>query len=139
MNVAYACPSCGRTTHSEFDENSVDLTCAHCGSQRKIPHGAATREGLSRCLVCPSEELFVRKDFPQQLGVTIVVVGLAASCIPWYFHNWYATFAATCFSATAATPSTAAQRDSIAIRRSTLRRTSATASNKPDCRRAGSR
>ncbi len=35
----------------------------------------------------------MRKDFPQGLGVTIVTVGLAASCVPWYFHNWYGTFA----------------------------------------------
>ncbi len=48
---------------------------------------------IHRCLVCPSKELFVRKNFPQGLGVTIVAVGLLASCIPWYFHQWYTTFA----------------------------------------------
>jgi hypothetical protein len=37
--------------------------------------------------------LFVRKDFPQRLGVTIVVLGLAASCIPWYYSRPLWTFA----------------------------------------------
>lgn len=93
MKITYACPKCDRTTDSDFDENSTRFTCVHCGQQRAIPPAAVTAEGVSRCLVCPSEELFLRKDFPQRLGVTIVAVGLAASCIPWYFHNWYGTFA----------------------------------------------
>jgi hypothetical protein len=48
---------------------------------------------VHRCLACGGSELFARKDFSQRLGVTIVVLGLAASCIPWYFHYWYATYA----------------------------------------------
>jgi hypothetical protein len=93
MNINYACPKCERTTHSDFDENTTHLSCTHCGAERAVPSGAVTAGGVSRCLVCPSEELFLRKDFPQRLGVTIVAVGLAASCIPWYFHNWYGAFA----------------------------------------------
>lgn len=93
MNITYACPQCEQTTRTELDAQSTELTCIHCGSASKIPAGAVTDGGVSRCVVCPSEELFLRKDFPQGLGVTIVVLGLAASCIPWYFHNWYGTFA----------------------------------------------
>jgi hypothetical protein len=93
MNITYACPSCERTTRSEFDETSPRLICVQCGAEQAIPAGAVSEDGVSRCLVCPSDELFLRKDFPQRLGVTIVAVGLAASCIPWYFHNWYGTFA----------------------------------------------
>ena len=93
MNVTFACPNCEQTARAEFDERSSALACSHCTEQRKIPNGAVTAEGISRCLVCPSEELYLRKDFPQGLGVSIVVIGLAASCIPWYFHNWYGTFA----------------------------------------------
>ncbi len=93
MNVTYDCPHCGRATRTEFDEQSSHLTCLHCGGEKAIPTGAVQSAGMTRCVVCPSEELFLRKDFPQHVGVTIVVVGLAASCIPWYFHNWYGTFA----------------------------------------------
>ena len=93
MNVTYACPRCEQTTRAEFDASTTELTCVHCGVARPIPANAVDAEGPTRCLVCPSEELFIRKDFPQGLGVAIVTVGLAASCIPWYFHHWYATFA----------------------------------------------
>jgi hypothetical protein len=44
-------------------------------------------------MVCPSTELFVRKDFPQRLGVAIVVVGLAASCVTWAWQMLVPTFA----------------------------------------------
>lgn len=47
---------------------------------------------LSRCVVCDSEEFFIRKDFPQRLGMTLVVLfGLVAS-IFYYYQNIPATF-----------------------------------------------
>lgn len=45
-----------------------------------------------RCLACPSSDLYIRKAFPQRLGVAIVVVGFAISCVFWYFHRPIATF-----------------------------------------------
>lgn len=45
------------------------------------------------CLACPSHELFVRKDFPQRLGVGIVVTGFAASTVAWFFHRVLLSFA----------------------------------------------
>ena len=41
----------------------------------RMPAGAIEDSRLSRCLVCPSVDLFVRKDFPQRLGVGLVAVG----------------------------------------------------------------
>jgi hypothetical protein len=46
-----------------------------------------------RCLACPSTDLFVRKDFPQRLGVAIVVAGFAVSCVTWYLYQKELTFA----------------------------------------------
>jgi hypothetical protein len=43
---------------------------------------------LRRCVVCPSSDLYARKDFPQRLGVTLVVLGFAASCVAWYYVSW---------------------------------------------------
>ena len=48
---------------------------------------------LRRCLVCPSKELFLRKDFPQRLGVGIVVAGFVASCVTWAWQLLVPTFA----------------------------------------------
>ena len=48
---------------------------------------------MRRCLVCPSTELFVRKDFPQRLGVAIVIAGFALSCVFWAYDEVIVTFA----------------------------------------------
>src|SRR6185369_4922364 len=37
--------------------------------------------------------LFVRKDFPQRVGVAVVVVGIVASCVAWAYMAVIATFA----------------------------------------------
>ena len=49
---------------------------------------------LQQCLACPCVDLFVRKDFPQRLGVLIVVVGLGMSCIFYSFHMLIWSFGA---------------------------------------------
>ncbi len=77
----------------EFDDSTAELVCRDCGHAVVVPDEAVSGGEVVRCLVCPSKELYVRKDFPQKLGLAIVVIGFAASCVPWYFHNWYGTFA----------------------------------------------
>jgi len=57
-----------------------------------VPQGAIADGRVRRCVVCPSTELFVRKDFPQRLGVAIVVLGFAASCVSWHYYHLYLTF-----------------------------------------------
>ncbi len=37
------------------------------------------------CIACPSHDLFVRKDFSQRLGVTIVTLGFHRQFDPWYY------------------------------------------------------
>jgi hypothetical protein len=92
MNVTYACKQCERVYRRELTAAENGYAC-ECGYITPVETEAIADGEVSRCAVCPSSELFVRKDFSQRLGVTIVVVGLASSCIPWYFGNWFATFA----------------------------------------------
>jgi len=93
MNVSYRCPSCDATNHVAFDGVAVELACSRCAARLVVPQGAWEDGRLQRCLACPSTDLFIRKDFPQRLGVLIVVLGFAASCVSWYFHWIYTTFA----------------------------------------------
>jgi hypothetical protein len=58
-----------------------------------IPGGAVSDERIERCLVCPSTDLFARKDFPQRLGVALVVLGFIASSIAWANYQVVWTFA----------------------------------------------
>jgi hypothetical protein len=100
MHIAYACPACAATVALDGVETRTSLDCPRCGSVLPLPTdalqwqtGGRGRLRLRRCLVCPSTELFARKDFPQRLGVGIVVVGFIASCVTWAWRLLVPTFA----------------------------------------------
>lgn len=93
MNVIYACPHCHATTSSPLDDQATTIACTYCNHATAIPHEALSGDQLHRCVVCPSKELFARKNFPQRLGVAIVVVGFALSCITWNYRWVLPTFA----------------------------------------------
>ena len=97
MNITYACPSCEAGVRIHFDADTPELECPHCQGTITINAGtidAKAIEGnrVQRCLVCPSTDLFVRKDFPQRLGVGLVVIGIVGSSIAWYYSNLLWTF-----------------------------------------------
>ena len=69
------------------------LVCPKCGQSIADATDAFDDGRLRRCLACPSTDLFVRKDFPQRLGVAIVTVGIIASCVTWAMSLLVATFA----------------------------------------------
>lgn len=92
MNVTYACPACHEATRSYFDASSRQLKCHACGQELTIPDNSVEGNHIQRCLVCPSTDLFVRKDFPQRLGVFIVAVGIIGSSYAWYHANLLWTF-----------------------------------------------
>jgi hypothetical protein len=74
------------------------VTCPQCGDKRPRPESAWQEDRPVRCLVCGCNDLFVRKDFSQRLGVTIVVIGFVVSSAFWYYRipiGAYATLFAT--------------------------------------------
>jgi ribosomal protein S27E len=86
MNVTFRCPHCDNIGDVDFDQSTREIACPHCQAKWPIPPGSTTGGQLAQCLICPSTELFVRKDFSQSLGVTIVVVGAVVSSIFWYLR-----------------------------------------------------
>jgi hypothetical protein len=92
MNITYACPRCDAVNRAGIEPETERLTCTSCGAEIKPPADAWEGRHLRRCLVCPSTDLFVRKAFPQRLGVAIVVAGFVASCIAWNYYYVELTF-----------------------------------------------
>jgi hypothetical protein len=92
MNVAFICPECDQLVRAEVSPHEESLACMDCGGRIAVPADGFDGRHLTRCLVCPSTDLFVRKDFPQRLGVTIVTLGIIASCVAWGYHLTYITF-----------------------------------------------
>jgi hypothetical protein len=65
----------------------------NCGRKILVSPGAIDEGRVRRCLVCPSTDLYVRKDFPQRLGVALVAVGAVGSSIAWAYAQVFWTFA----------------------------------------------
>ena len=93
ITLTYRCTTCKTASTHEFDDLTSQLTCPHCQTTLKTSSGALQGGELVACLVCPCDDLFLRKDFPQRLGVAIVTVGLGLSCVTWMFHMLIGTFA----------------------------------------------
>jgi DNA-directed RNA polymerase subunit RPC12/RpoP len=92
LNISYQCPECQRDARLEFSGESSALACPHCQQRIALPAKAMEGRQLRRCLVCPSTDLFVRKDFPQRLGVAIVVLGFLASSVAWANYQIFWAF-----------------------------------------------
>lgn len=92
MNVTFCCPNCQTTLRRDFSATTERLECSSCGQAIAVPRGAVGEETVERCLVCPSRDLYVRKDIPQRVGVGVVVAGILASSIAWGYHHVYWTF-----------------------------------------------
>lgn len=93
MQITFPCPRCEQTAQAEWAPGQDHLPCSHCGLALTVPEDSWQDGLLERCLACPSHDLFVRKDFPQRLGVTIVVTGFVFSSIAWYFYHPLWSFA----------------------------------------------
>jgi hypothetical protein len=92
MNVTFRCPHCDHTASADFGPQSREIACPNCGAKWPIAAGAVSEAKLSQCLICPSTELFVRKDFSQPLGVAIVAAGVVVSSVFWAYHMPYWTY-----------------------------------------------
>jgi uncharacterized protein YbaR (Trm112 family) len=99
MNVTFECPGCQQAARVGFNASSAELACPHCEQKIQVPADAVSGARLHRCLLCPSIDLFARKDFPQRLGVALVVLGFVASSIAWANYQVLLTFAILFFTA----------------------------------------
>jgi len=93
MNVHYNCPACQQTARCRVAADSDHIACPHCRQPIQIPAGAIAGQQIHRCLVCPSTELYARKDFPQRLGVALVIAGFIGSSIAWANYQVLWSFA----------------------------------------------
>lgn len=87
MEITFPCPRCEQTVQATWSPGQAQLPCSRCNLEFRVPEDAWSEHRLRRCLACPSHDLFIRKDFPQRIGVAIVVTGFVFSSIAWYFYE----------------------------------------------------
>jgi len=84
MQIRYHCPTDGCVAIIEYEPleaSGPTMECPRCRVRHPMNISDSVRRDqlVDRCVVCGGSELFIRKDFPQRVGVAVVVVfGLAA-------------------------------------------------------------
>lgn len=86
LQIRYHCPNetCVAIIEYEpLEEVGPTLTCPRCQKEHPLTVTDALREDhvIDVCAVCGSRELFIRKDFPQRIGLMVVIVSGIASII----------------------------------------------------------
>jgi hypothetical protein len=86
MELTYSCPSCRAVGLVSPLEQASGAACRQCGLERRLHSAAIVHEELQFCPCCATTDLYLQKDFPQGLGLFIVVVGFAVSTVFWYYE-----------------------------------------------------
>jgi hypothetical protein len=76
----------------ELEPGATELRCPSCGLASPVTEEHFENGKLHGCPICGCRELFVRKDFPQRLGVGIVICGLVASSIALALHRRFTSY-----------------------------------------------
>jgi hypothetical protein len=93
MNVTFRCPQCDQTVRADHAPHQTEIVCPACKAKWRIADQAIEGGEVKQCFICPSTELFIRKDFSQSLGVIIVVIGIVVSSVFWAYHMPIWTYA----------------------------------------------
>src|SRR6516165_10375238 len=92
MELTFQCANCGQVNHVPALEAARIGRCARCGVERPLHREAIEENQLLTCPYCATADLYIQKDFPQGLGLFIVIVGFVISTIFWYFEMPVVTY-----------------------------------------------
>jgi DNA-directed RNA polymerase subunit RPC12/RpoP len=92
MELTYECPECGAINRVRDSESAPEFRCQSCGQVRAARANAVAAEGVCHCPYCGTDKLYIQKDFPQGLGLFIVVSGFALATWFWYLNRPLATY-----------------------------------------------
>lgn len=91
MQLVFHCPQCNLLHIEPVDATHRGLNCSACDWKREFPADHLDGETPRRCLACGTEDLWRQKDFPQGLGLLMVVTGASLSTLfYWYVQPAWA-------------------------------------------------
>lgn len=93
MELTFACPTCELVGQVPAVERADRAVCRRCGAEHPLHREAIVDSRLEACPWCLTSELYTRKDFPQALGLIIVIAQFAVSTVFWYYEMPLVTYA----------------------------------------------
>jgi hypothetical protein len=99
MELTFSCPACSTVGQVSPLERNDRAVCRRCGAERPLYAEAIDHSHLGACPCCLTTDLYMQKDFPQAIGLMIVIVQFAISTVFWYYEMPIATYAVLLASA----------------------------------------
>lgn len=87
MELTFLCSECGVVNQVLSLEAAERGICSQCRAGRLLRRELVEDGQLRVCPWCATSDLYVQKDFPQGLGLFVVIVGFVISTIFWYFER----------------------------------------------------
>ena len=83
LEIGFYCHSCSQYLPVPLTESVLRGNCSGCGQAYEIQPSSSLLAGgpVDCCPHCKNQELYMRKDFPQQLGCFIVLSTVVLSTI----------------------------------------------------------
>lgn len=89
INLRLECPKC--QTPLRVDEiqqpGEFPIECS-CGWKESVDPSVIDNGRITRCPVCKTDDLYIQKDFPERIGVVIVVIGIVGATLAWALYSW---------------------------------------------------
>ncbi len=96
MQIRYNCPSDQCVALIEYEPIETlqkPIQCPRCNLSHDLKISPKIKEGtVDACAVCGCRELFIRKDFPQGVGLAVVIIAGALS-IYFFRSNFMVSYA----------------------------------------------
>lgn len=83
MQLVFPCTQCQSTVRATVTDANNVVSCPVCHSERTLRTDVVAAGQPHACVLCGCEDLWRQKDFPPQIGLTIVGIGALASIIAW--------------------------------------------------------
>src|SRR5208282_3417725 len=87
MGLTYQCSKCHSVNHVSLQVAGDRVLCRVCASEQPLHREHVDDGHVSACPLCATTDLYVQKDFPQGLGLFIVIVGFVISTVFWYLEK----------------------------------------------------
>jgi hypothetical protein len=97
IEIAFACPGCGKPVEGALGPAVTQLACPACARATALPEAAASPADAAppTCCVCGAGELYVQRDFNRPLGLSLAAIGLLLGP----FTSWISTIVAVALDA----------------------------------------